>query len=303
MVDTIRSDAHTPLLCLRFDGGVTRNDFVSQFCADMVDFQIERSVHADMTAVGACFMAGLGSGTLSLFPSILINFSFSFFFFCCCLVCPSLLFFLCSFMGSPNEHMLTKDEEIKEVIINIWKGLWKSQEELRKLRKIDKVFTPAMDANRRARLFAKWQKGVALSMHWADDDDEYLSYLSLLLPLLPFIFFCFFCWGFGGFFVRSILFRYRSIYLLFNCCFFCLFVFLFGYFWIDSFVKSFFLFYRFVYFADDLFFLSFFLDCSKFKRLRYPHYAVMVSPNIISFNNWTTFLYYYSCESWTYRIK
>jgi len=111
MVDTIRSDAHTPLLCLRFDGGVTRNDFVTQFCCDMVDFQIERSVHADMTAVGACFMAGLGS------------------------------------------------------------GLWKSQDELRKLRKIDKTFSPTIDKERRNRLFSKWQKGVALSMHWADDED------------------------------------------------------------------------------------------------------------------------------------
>lgn len=52
--------------CLRFDGGVTRNDFVVQFCADMIDFPIDRSAHADMTAVGACFMAGLGSGTSAL---------------------------------------------------------------------------------------------------------------------------------------------------------------------------------------------------------------------------------------------
>ena len=64
IVDTIRNDAHTPILCMRCDGGVTRNDFVVQFCADMIDIQIERSAHVDMTAVGACFMAGLGSGML-----------------------------------------------------------------------------------------------------------------------------------------------------------------------------------------------------------------------------------------------
>eukprot|EP00026_Physarum_polycephalum_P007331 Phypoly_transcript_07390.p1 GENE.Phypoly_transcript_07390~~Phypoly_transcript_07390.p1 ORF type:complete len:537 (+),score=79.19 Phypoly_transcript_07390:45-1613(+) len=111
IVDTIRNDAHTPILCMRADGGVTRNDFVVQFCADMIDIQIERSAHADMTAVGACYMAGLGS------------------------------------------------------------GIWKSQDELRSLRKVDKVFTPSMRPETRAKLFAKWEKGVALSMNWADDDD------------------------------------------------------------------------------------------------------------------------------------
>jgi hypothetical protein len=83
-----------------------------------------------------------------------------------------------------GEEMETN--EINILFFNV--GLWKSQDELRKLRKIDKIFTPAMDNNTRTKLFAKWQKGVNLALHWADDE----SYPTILLFLYIIILFLFY---------------------------------------------------------------------------------------------------------------
>jgi glycerol kinase len=48
---------------MKIDGGVSQNDFVNQFIANMTGREIIRHPHPDqMTALGAAFLAGLGAG-------------------------------------------------------------------------------------------------------------------------------------------------------------------------------------------------------------------------------------------------
>jgi glycerol kinase len=44
------------------DGGVSRNDFLMQFQADILNVQVERSTSPEVTAWGAACAAALGSG-------------------------------------------------------------------------------------------------------------------------------------------------------------------------------------------------------------------------------------------------
>jgi len=50
-------------------------------------------------------------------------------------------------------------------------GYWTKEDLLAKWR-IDKSFKPTMDANKREKLYRKWQKAVKRSMDWIDDDDD-----------------------------------------------------------------------------------------------------------------------------------
>eukprot|EP01113_Clastostelium_recurvatum_P044111 TRINITY_DN7406_c0_g1_i2.p1 TRINITY_DN7406_c0_g1~~TRINITY_DN7406_c0_g1_i2.p1 ORF type:complete len:542 (-),score=97.12 TRINITY_DN7406_c0_g1_i2:74-1654(-) len=112
LIDTIRNDSQTEIRSIKADGGVSRNDFVMQFISDMVEMPIDRAEDPDMTALGACMLAGLGA------------------------------------------------------------GIFKDKEELSRLRKSNRIFEPSMPMSKRDRLFRKWEKALALSMHWADDDDD-----------------------------------------------------------------------------------------------------------------------------------
>ena len=64
---------------MKIDGGVSQNDFVNQFIANMTGREIIRHPHPDqMTALGAAFLAGLGAGanhtsTSDLFTSSTLN--------------------------------------------------------------------------------------------------------------------------------------------------------------------------------------------------------------------------------------
>jgi len=63
----MESDALTsdPNLCvneLRVDGGASVNDLLMQMQADLLDVPIVRSQTAETTALGACYLAGLGAG-------------------------------------------------------------------------------------------------------------------------------------------------------------------------------------------------------------------------------------------------
>jgi glycerol kinase len=50
---------------LRVDGGMTRNDWLMQFLADMLALPVERPVVTETTALGAAYLAGLATGLWS----------------------------------------------------------------------------------------------------------------------------------------------------------------------------------------------------------------------------------------------
>jgi glycerol kinase len=62
IVDVMRSDARTEILSLRADGGATKSAFLMQFQADILGIPIEIPSVAEMTSLGACYLAGLGVG-------------------------------------------------------------------------------------------------------------------------------------------------------------------------------------------------------------------------------------------------
>jgi glycerol kinase len=47
---------------LKVDGGATANNFLMQFQADISNLQIERTRSAQVTALGAAALAGIGAG-------------------------------------------------------------------------------------------------------------------------------------------------------------------------------------------------------------------------------------------------
>ena len=47
---------------LRVDGGMSANDWLMQFLADILDLPVERPVVTETTALGAAYLAGLQAG-------------------------------------------------------------------------------------------------------------------------------------------------------------------------------------------------------------------------------------------------
>ena len=47
-------------------------------------------------------------------------------------------------------------------------GVWKDLDEIRSQWTLDKIYTPAMDAEERDRLYAGWRKAVSRARAWAD---------------------------------------------------------------------------------------------------------------------------------------
>lgn len=60
--DAMVADAGLDLRELRVDGGACRNDFLMQFQADVLGCAVDRPTIIETTALGAAFLAGLGSG-------------------------------------------------------------------------------------------------------------------------------------------------------------------------------------------------------------------------------------------------
>ena len=60
------ADVGAPADSLRVDGGMTTNDWLMQFLADVLDLPVERPTVTETTALGAARLAGLGAG---LYPS------------------------------------------------------------------------------------------------------------------------------------------------------------------------------------------------------------------------------------------
>ena len=66
VTDAMTADSGLPIASLRVDGGAARNDLLLQIQADLLGVPVVRPRNVETTAVGAAFLAGLGSG---LWPS------------------------------------------------------------------------------------------------------------------------------------------------------------------------------------------------------------------------------------------
>jgi glycerol kinase len=62
VVEAISTDAHLNIPLLRADGGATVNDLLMQFQADILGIPVQRARIPDITALGACYLAGLAVG-------------------------------------------------------------------------------------------------------------------------------------------------------------------------------------------------------------------------------------------------
>ncbi len=60
--DVMQAEAGTPLQMLLVDGGPSRNNLLMQFQADIINCPIRRSSSADVSALGAAYLAGLATG-------------------------------------------------------------------------------------------------------------------------------------------------------------------------------------------------------------------------------------------------
>jgi glycerol kinase len=62
VIEAISSDAHLKIPVLRVDGGASVNDLLMQFQADILGIPVQRAKIPDITALGACYLAGLAVG-------------------------------------------------------------------------------------------------------------------------------------------------------------------------------------------------------------------------------------------------
>ncbi|NXY48783.1 GLPK protein, partial [Ceuthmochares aereus] len=66
LYDIIVKNVRIPLQTIRADGGVSNNSFVMQMTSDLINKKIEKPANADMSSLGAAFLAGLASGMYTL---------------------------------------------------------------------------------------------------------------------------------------------------------------------------------------------------------------------------------------------
>jgi glycerol kinase len=62
ILEAMARDAGRPLAELRVDGGAARNDLLMQFQADVLGVPCVRPTNLETTAMGAAYLAGLGTG-------------------------------------------------------------------------------------------------------------------------------------------------------------------------------------------------------------------------------------------------
>ncbi len=62
VLDAMTLDSGVQTTALRVDGGATRSDFLMQFQSDILGISIERPAVAEMAALGAAYLAGMGVG-------------------------------------------------------------------------------------------------------------------------------------------------------------------------------------------------------------------------------------------------
>ena len=69
LLEAMHGDGARPL-AMRVDGGMTVNEWLCQFLADILDLPIERPRNLETTALGAAFLAGLATGVWSNLDAI-----------------------------------------------------------------------------------------------------------------------------------------------------------------------------------------------------------------------------------------
>ena len=62
LIDAAAKDLGRPMAGLKVDGGMARNDWFLKAQADVLGLPVLRAAHSESTALGAAFLAGLGSG-------------------------------------------------------------------------------------------------------------------------------------------------------------------------------------------------------------------------------------------------
>jgi len=62
VVEAMNADAQMPLTTLRVDGGMTANNLLMQFLADVLDVRVVRPIVAETVSLGAAYAAGLAVG-------------------------------------------------------------------------------------------------------------------------------------------------------------------------------------------------------------------------------------------------
>ena len=62
LVDAMEQDTGVKLACLKVDGGASRDRFLMQFQADILDKEVRRPMIREPTALGAAYLAGLATG-------------------------------------------------------------------------------------------------------------------------------------------------------------------------------------------------------------------------------------------------
>ena len=104
LIDLMAEGSEVSLKELRVDGGPTRNNFLMQFQADMLNGAIVRTEVEEVSALGVAMMAGLTA------------------------------------------------------------GVWKDIDKVASLRKVDRIFSPIMDAVKRERYYTGWREAVGRVM-------------------------------------------------------------------------------------------------------------------------------------------
>ena len=61
-LETMRLDSGVNIKSIKVDGGASRNNFIVQFQADMLDAEVVRPLNPEATGLGAAYMAGLATG-------------------------------------------------------------------------------------------------------------------------------------------------------------------------------------------------------------------------------------------------
>ncbi|MDI7252294.1 MAG: FGGY-family carbohydrate kinase, partial [Actinomycetota bacterium] len=62
VIEAMEKDSGIKVRGLKADGGASRNNFLLQFLADILDLEVERPEMLESTALGAAYLAGMAVG-------------------------------------------------------------------------------------------------------------------------------------------------------------------------------------------------------------------------------------------------
>ena len=107
VVAAMEKDTGIKVRDIKADGGASRNDFLLQFLADILDTKVERPVMLEATALGAAYFAGIAA------------------------------------------------------------DYWKFPDDILRIHRVEKEFSPGISSEARESLYAGWKKAVGRAQHWA----------------------------------------------------------------------------------------------------------------------------------------